>query len=163
MYKITIIMGIYNCEKTLDEALASLYAQTCQEWKLVMCDDGSKDGTYEVAKSHADKHDKILLLKNEKNLGLNATLNKCLEYVDTPYTARMDGDDVSMPTRLEKELAFLEGHPEYDIVSGNMIYFDENGDWGRVHPSKNRKKFISSKARPFATRPRWCARRRIDG
>ena len=82
MYKITVIMGIYNCEKTLDEAIASLFSQTYSGWKLVMCDDGSTDGTYEVAKKYAENYDNIVLVKNEKNLGLNATLNHCLEYVD---------------------------------------------------------------------------------
>lgn len=166
MYKITIIMGIYNCEKTLDEALESLYAQTCKTWKLVVCDDGSKDGSYQIAKLHAEKHENILLLKNEQNLGLNATLNKCLEYVDTPYTARMDADDISLPTRLEKELNFLENNPDYDIVSGNMIYFDENGDWGESTSVEKPEKINFVRGTPICHAPamvRTEAYRRVDG
>ena len=128
--KVSIIMGIYNCSATLSQAIESIIDQTFTEWKLIMCDDGSIDDTVIVAQNYADKYpDKIILIKNEKNMGLNYTLNHCLKYVDTEYVARMDGDDISLPQRLEKEYSFLESHPEYAIVSTPMIYFDENGDF----------------------------------
>lgn len=127
--RISVIIGIYNCASTLVEALDSLYAQTYQNFKIILCEDGSSDNTYQVAKDYALKHDNIVLIKNEKNMGLNYTLNHCLEYADTEYVARMDGDDVSLPTRFEKEINFLDSHPEYAVVSGPMIYFDEKGDF----------------------------------
>ncbi len=127
MVRISVLMGIYNCASTLVEALDSLYAQTYQGFKVILCDDGSTDNTYAVAKDYAAKHDNIVLIRNERNMGLNYTLNHCLEYADTEYCARMDGDDVSMPNRFEKEIAFLDKHSEYAIVSTPMIYFDENG------------------------------------
>lgn len=122
-------MGVYNCAPTLVEALDSLYAQTYQDFKIILCDDGSQDNTYEIAKEYAEKHDNIVLISNGENKGLNHTLNHCLEYADTEYCARMDGDDISLPTRFEKEINFLDAHPEYAIVSCPMIYFDENGDF----------------------------------
>lgn len=128
-YRISVIMGIYNCATTLVEALDSLYAQTYQNFKIILCDDGSTDNTYQIAAEYAKKHDNIILIKNDQNKGLNYTLNHCLEYADTEYVARMDGDDISLPTRFEKEIAFLDSHPEYAIVSCPMIYFDENGDY----------------------------------
>lgn len=127
--RISVIMGVYNCASTLQEALDSLFAQTYQNFEIVMCDDGSIDNTYEVALQNAQIHDNIVLLKNEKNLGLNATLNKCIEVAKGEYLARMDGDDISLPERFEKEIAFLDSHPEYAIVSSPMIYFDEEGDF----------------------------------
>ena len=129
MARISVLMGIYNCASTLPEALDSLYAQTFQDFKIILCEDGSKDDTYEVAKKYADGHDNMVLVRNEKNMGLNYTLNRCLEYADTEYCSRMDGDDISLPTRFEKEIKFLDEHPEYAIVSCPMIYFDENGDF----------------------------------
>lgn len=130
--RISIIMGIYNCDKTLSEAIDSILNQTYGEWKLIICDDGSTDSTYQVALSYAEKYPKkIILIKNKRNMGLNYTLNHCLKYADTEYVARMDGDDISLPIRLEKEIHFLDGHPEYAIVSSPMIYFDDSGEFRR--------------------------------
>ena len=123
-------MAIYNCAPTLKEAIDSLYAQTYNNFKLVLCDDASTDNTYEIAKQYAEKHDNIVLIQNEKNMKLAYSLNRCLEYADTEYVARMDGDDISLPTRFEKQIKFLDNHPEYAVVSCPMIYFDETGDWG---------------------------------
>lgn len=129
-YRISVLMAIYNCADTLSEAIDSLYAQTYDNFKLILCDDGSTDSTYEIAQSYASKHDNIILLKNDKNRKLAYSLNHCLKYADTEYIARMDGDDISLPTRFEKQINFLDTHPEYAVVSTPMIYFDENGDWG---------------------------------
>jgi glycosyltransferase EpsE len=130
--KVSIIMGIYNCAKTLPEAIESIISQTYENWELIMCDDGSTDNTYEVAQKYKIAYpNKIILIKNDENKGLNYTLNHCLEYAKSEYIARMDGDDISLPERFKKEVEFLESHPEYAIVSMPMIYFDENGDWGK--------------------------------
>lgn len=126
-YRISVLMGIYNCAPTLIEAIDSLLSQTYQNFKIILCDDGSKDNTYAIAQSYACKHNNIVLIKNERNMGLNYTLNHCLEYADTEYIARMDGDDISKPTRFEMEIRFLDEHPEYAVVSTPMDYFDENG------------------------------------
>ena len=128
--KISVLMGIYNCTDTLAQAVASIQNQTYTNWELILCDDGSADHTYEVAQSLARNDSRIVLLKNEKNLGLNATLNRCLGVATGEYVARMDGDDDCVPERFEKQIAFLESHPEFQIVSSSMILFDENGEWG---------------------------------
>lgn len=129
--RISVLMAIYNCANTLEDALDSLYNQTYQNFKLILCDDGSTDDTFLIAKTYAEKHQNIILLKNEKNIKLAGALNRCLEYADTEYIARMDGDDISLPTRFEKEIDFLDKHPEFAVVSCPMIYFDETGNWGK--------------------------------
>ena len=130
--RVSIIMGIYNCADTLNEAIDSILAQTFNEWELIMCDDGSVDTTYDVALGYVQRYsEKIFLLKNSENKGLNYTLNRCLSYAKGDYIARMDGDDISLPERIEREVDFLDHHPEYAIVSTPMIYFDNMGDWGR--------------------------------
>lgn len=129
MARISVLMGIFNCAETLVEALDSLYAQTYQDFKIILCEDGSSDDTYAVAEQYAKSHDSIILLRNERNMGLNYTLNRCLEHADTEYVARMDGDDISLPHRFETEINFLDAHPEYAVVSGPMIYFDADGDF----------------------------------
>ena len=93
-------MAIYNCASTLEEAIESILNQTYTNWELIMCDDGSSDNTYAVAKKYADKYaDKIILIRNESNKKLPATLNHCLKYVTGEYVARMDGDDISAENR----------------------------------------------------------------
>lgn len=129
---ISIIMGIYNCADTLAEAIDSLIAQTYINWELIMCDDGSSDNTYNVASKYAKTYPtQIFLIKHEKNQGLNITLNDCLKIAHGEYIARMDGDDISLPTRFEKEMEAFFAEPELAIVSCPMIYFDEYGEWGR--------------------------------
>lgn len=146
--RITVLMGIYNCAPTLAEALDSLLTQSYQGFKVVMCDDGSKDDTAAVAQTYVDRYpDKFILIRNEQNLGLNQTLNNCLALADTEYCARMDGDDISLPERFTKEIKFLDVHPEYAIVSTPMIYFDEHGDFreGEGGYSPSEKDFINGR------------------
>ena len=115
-YRISVLMGIFNCETTLEEAIDSIKKQTYTNWELILCDDGSTDRTYEKAKDIAESDSRIILLRNEKNEGLNKTLNRCLAASCGEYIARMDGDDESLPERFQKQISFLEIHPEYALV-----------------------------------------------
>ncbi|MGL5963031.1 MAG: glycosyltransferase family 2 protein [Fusobacteriaceae bacterium] len=124
MGKVSVIMGIYNCEKTLEEAIDSIINQSYKNWELLMCDDCSRDKTYEIAEKYRKRYpDKIKLLRNEKNLTLGPTLNRCLEVATGEYIARQDGDDKSYPDRLEKQLKFLLDNPEFDLVGSSMMVF----------------------------------------
>ena len=98
--KISVIMGIYNCAETLDEAVNSILGQTETNWELIMCDDGSTDNTYVIAEKYVQQYpNKIVLIRNDKNRGLNYTLNRCLKKAKGKYIARMDGDDLSLSER----------------------------------------------------------------
>ncbi len=152
-YRISVLMSIYNCADTLVAALDSLYAQTYKDFKIILCEDGSKDDTYKVAEEYAKEHDNILLLRNPKNMGLNYSLNVCLAHADTEYCARMDGDDISLPHRFKEEIEFLDSHPEYDIVSGPMQYFDENGVFMTGHGKGEVTKMDFVKGSPFCHAP----------
>ena len=151
---ISIIMGIYNCANTLDEAIESILNQTYTSWKMIMCDDASTDDTYTVAEKYVKAYpDKFILIKNEKNMGLNYTLNHCLRYANTKYVARMDGDDISLPERLEKEINFLKANPQYAIVSAQMEYFDEQGVFGKCNNSGEAWRENIVKGTPFCHAP----------
>lgn len=130
--KISVLMGIYNCADTLSQAIESIQNQTHTNWELIVCDDGSEDDTYHVAKRLAAEDRRIVLLQNKQNLGLNQTLNHCLAAATGAYVARMDGDDDCLPDRFQKQVHFLESHPEFDFTSSPMILFDELGAWGRT-------------------------------
>ncbi|GIN73227.1 putative glycosyltransferase EpsE [Bacillus sp. J14TS2] len=139
--KVSVIMGIYNCAETLPQSIESILHQTYTDWEFIICDDGSTDHSYEIAERYATLYpNRIKLLKNEKNLKLAATLNHCLKVVQGEYIARQDGDDLSVPERLEKQVAFLDQHPDYMLVGAGMIPFDEHGERvvriGKLEPQK---------------------------
>ena len=142
MALISVIMGIYNCADTLREAVLCIVNQTVSDWELILCDDGSTDGTYaEAERLQQEYPEKIILLKNDHNHGLNYTLNRCLQEAKGAYIARMDGDDRCSPERFAAELQAFREHPEIDIVSTAMEFFDETGVWGIIrHPEYVEKK-----------------------
>ena len=148
--KISIIMGIYNCEKFLSEAIDSILAQTYTDWELIMCNDASTDGTLAIAKEYEAKYpDKIKVIENETNSYLAYSLNHCLEYATGYYIGRMDGDDISVPERFEKEMKFLKDHPDVDMVGCQMQHFNEKG-LGDINPAPVRPdKWILRKKQPF--------------
>ena len=128
-------MGIYNCEQTLPQAIDSILEQTYTNWELIMCDDGSTDNTYAVAKQYADQYpQKIILLRNEKNMKLSYTLNRCLEAATGELIARMDGDDISHRDRLQIQVNYLSKRLDVDLVGTAMQRFDENGFHSVMHP-----------------------------
>jgi glycosyltransferase EpsE len=143
--KMSILMGVYNCEDTLQESIDSILCQTFKDWELIICDDGSVDSTREIANEYVKNYpNKIYLLENGINKGLNFTLNKCFTQAKGKYISRQDGDDISIPTRLQKLNDFLDQNPSYSIVSSKMIYFDENGEFGdgNVKLFPNKKDFL---------------------
>lgn len=150
MVKVSFIMGIYNCEKTLQASIDSIIRQTYTNWELIMCDDASKDNTYNIAIEYASKYQNITVIKNDTNQGLNYTLNRCLKYAKGEYIARQDGDDISMPERLEKQVKFLDENPEYALISSWMTHFDENGEWGIWKQPERPDKM------DFLSRPPFC-------
>lgn len=154
MVTISVIMGIYNCAVTLPDAINSIIGQSFTDWELIMCDDGSQDNTLQVAlEFERNNPDKIVVLTNDKNIGLNATLNKCLKVAKGKYIARMDGDDICDPNRFKEELEVLENELDVSIVSTDMNFFDESGVWGKIsHPEyPNKSDFLAGS--PFCHAP----------
>ncbi|AEP88340.1 glycosyltransferase EpsE [Bacillus spizizenii] len=148
--KVSVIMGIYNCERTLAESIESILSQSYKNWELIMCDDASTDGTLRIAKQYAAHYsDRIKLIQNKTNKRLAASLNHCLSHATGEYIARQDGDDFSFPRRLEKQVAFLEKHHHYQVVGTGMLVFDECGVRGtRILPSVP-EPGIMAKGTPF--------------
>ena len=134
---ISVLMGVYNCASTVEKAIQSIVDQTVTDWELIICDDGSTDDTFETVRAIAEKEPRIVLIRNERNLGLAPTLNNCLRAARGTYTARMDGDDICAPDRFEKELAVLGADPKCAVVSCGMLSFDEEGVYGQSnYPEK---------------------------
>ena len=127
MPKISVLMGAYNCSKTIAESLKSIQAQTFADWEIIICDDGSTDNSVEVIQEFCKEDPRIKLILNDKNYGLSYTLNHCLKYATGEYCARMDGDDLCDSLRFERQISFLEENLEYGFVSTTMKRFDEKG------------------------------------
>lgn len=126
---VSVIMGTYNDKDTVRKAIHSIQEQTYKNWELIICDDHSTDDTYEVLKEiQKDNPEKIILLRNNENMKLAFSLNRCLSVAKGKYIARMDADDISLPHRLETQVNFLETHSEYQVVSCRSVVFDENGE-----------------------------------
>ena len=125
---ISVIMGIYNCGETLRESVESIRAQTYENWELIMYDDGSMDDTAEIAESYARLDpERIILIRGRENRKLSHALNECLKAANGELIARMDGDDISLPERFEKQVRFLREHPEFQLVGTGMETFNETG------------------------------------
>lgn len=130
--KVSILMGVYNCELTVTDAILSIIRQTYSNWELIIVDDCSIDNTYKIVAELANNEPRIKLFRNEKNMTLGPTLNRCAKYATGDYFARMDGDDLSKPERLMKEVQFLDSHDDYDIVGCNIELFDNSGVYKNI-------------------------------
>ncbi len=115
---VSIITSVYNCQDYAGEMLESFLNQTYQDWECIIIDDASTDHTWNVIKQYNDK--RIITIHNKQNEGLTRNLNKGIALAKGKYLIRIDGDDKAFPTRLEKQVDFMENHPEV-VVSGSYM------------------------------------------
>ena len=133
MDKVSIIMSVFNSERTLREALDSIMAQTYPEWEFVICDDASTDSSPQICREYADRFPgKFILLHNETNKRLAFSLNRCLEKATGKYIARMDADDISVKERLAKQVEYLETHKDIVLCGTAMQRFYDDGSLGAI-------------------------------
>lgn len=111
--KISVLMPVYNTEKFLKEAIDSILNQTFEDFEFLIINDASTDNSKNIILSYDDK--RIRYFKNIKNLGVARTLNKGLRLAKGKYIARMDADDRALPSRLEKQVAYMDAHPEISV------------------------------------------------
>lgn len=139
--RFTVITGVYNAGLSqLREAVDSVLSQSLRDFEWVICDDGSERAVHSYLKEAARRDKRIRLLANPVNRGLAFSLNRCVEAASTELLLRQDADDRSAPGRFERLVPFMERHPQYALVSSNIILFDEKGPWGKMtypeHPAK---------------------------
>lgn len=114
-------MPVYNGETYLRETMDSVLAQTYSDFVFLIINDGSTDQTEQIILSYQDS--RILYCKNDKNLGLVATLNKGIDLVHTEYLARMDADDLWHPSKLEKQIQLLDSRPDVGLCGTSIRKF----------------------------------------
>ena len=132
---VSVLMGAYQIEglSCFPAAMESLLRQTCRQFEILICNDGSTDATAEIVQEWAEWDERIRILTHEKNRGLAAALNTCTAAARGAYLARQDADDASHLTRLQDQVAFLESHPEIDFLGTNVNLCDAQGVWGQRH------------------------------
>lgn len=120
-------MPVYNGLPYLREALDDLLAQTFGDFELVVVEDGSTDGSLAVLEAYAERDPRVVIVRNGENLGLTPSLNRGLEHCRAPLVARADADDGYAPDRLERQVAFLDAHPEVGLLSCAVTKMTEEG------------------------------------
>lgn len=145
--KVSVIMPAYNAQKYIAEAIDSILNQTFSNFELIIVNDASSDNTESIITSYRDP--RIVYLKNETNLGVAKTLNYGLSVAQGEYIARMDADDISLPTRLEMQCNYLDANPliavlgtETETFLGNQII--SSCGWSSHLPSHIKKDLFFS-------------------
>ncbi len=111
---VTVLLPVYNGADVVGNAIDSVLAQSWDDFELLVIDDGSTDTTTRVIAGYVDQ--RIRLVRNDRNLGITATLNRGLDLARGKYIARMDADDLCHPLRLERQIRFLDASPETGVV-----------------------------------------------
>lgn len=117
---ISVVMPAFNAERYVGDAIESILNQTYENFEFVIIEDDSTDSTFDIIKSFKKKDSRIILIKNEENLGVTKSLNKGIKLSKGKYIIRMDADDWSYPDRFESQIKLMEDHPEV-VVSGSNI------------------------------------------
>ena len=125
--KVSVLMSVYNGSQYLAESIESILEQTFGNFEFVIINDCSTDNTEAILARYAEQDERIKLFTNDKNLGLTKSLNKGLNLAKGEYIARQDADDVSLPKRLEKQVALLDKEPEVVLVSCDIEVIDAEG------------------------------------
>lgn len=123
---VSIITSVYNCEKYVSEMIDSILAQTYYQWEMIIIDDASTDSTWDVISKYHDA--RIKKIRNTENEGLTKNLNKGIACAKGEYIARIDGDDIAYPNRLEVQVNYMETHPDIALSGCWMKIFGEKTD-----------------------------------
>jgi glycosyltransferase involved in cell wall biosynthesis len=122
---VSVLMPTYNGEKFLRPAIESILSQTFRDFELVVIDDGSSDSTPSILSELND--DRVVLLRNETNLGIARATNRGLAAAHGQYIALQDHDDISLPHRLQSEVDYLTAHPDVAVVGSAATLVDDDG------------------------------------
>lgn len=126
--KISVIMPVYNAEEYLREAIESILNQTFTDFEFIIVDDASTDNSCKIIEEYSKKYERILVIKNANNFGIAETRTRGTKFAKGKYIGVADADDISIPTRLEKQYNYLEKHEDCGVVGGFIELFNsDNG------------------------------------
>jgi len=134
---ISVILSAYNGSAYLRQAIESILDQTFPDFEFILVDDGSTDSTFAIFSEYHDP--RIICFQNEDNCGLTVSLNRALAVSRGRYIARQDADDFSCRERLQRQLQFMESHPQTGLLGTGSIWLDEaeGTEWHRSPLTEN--------------------------
>lgn len=124
--RVTVLMSVFNGQRYLAESVESVLAQSFRDFELLVIDDGSTDDSPALLAAYAAKDPRVRVVRHE-NRGQNPSLNRGLELARSELIARADADDTNLPGRLERQVAFLDAHPEVDICGAWCTVLEPGG------------------------------------
>jgi hypothetical protein len=128
---ISVVMPVYNSAEFLAESIESILAQSYNDFEFIILDDGSTDQSWEIIQDYASKDIRIKTHQNDCNKGIFFTRNLGLDKSTGKYIGVMDADDISLPDRFTKQFAFLDSHPDIDVLGGQIIKFGQAAQSGK--------------------------------
>jgi glycosyltransferase involved in cell wall biosynthesis len=133
---VSVLLPVYNAQDYLKQSIDSILGQTLTDFELIIINDGSTDGSKAIIDSYSDPR---IIVIDQANAGLPVSLNRAIARAKGKYLARQDADDVSEPTRFEKQVAFLEEHPDYGLLGtwAQILELDTIVDRQLKHPIEN--------------------------
>lgn len=127
MEEVTVIMPVYNGERYLAEAIESVLEQTYKNFKFIIINDGSTDGSTNIIAHYAASDSRILPIF-QPNYGAASARNRVLKETRSEWIALIDNDDIMLPMRLERQIAFLHQHPDIKVASCRAVYINDTGN-----------------------------------
>jgi len=165
--KVSIGIPFLNSEATMADAIRSVFAQTFQDWELILVDDGSSDRSLEIAMSIDDP--RVRVVSDGQNRGLQRRLNEIAHLSRGEYAARMDADDIMHPERLARQVDYLDANPLIDLVGTAVYTIDANNNPMSIRhtePLDTRPKAILEHGlichSTSMARTEWCRRNLYD-
>lgn len=142
---VSVLMSVYNGEPYLRLAVESILNQTFTDFEFIMVDDGSTDSTWSVLIEYAPRDSRVVVVRNEKNIGLTRSLNKALALAKGKYIARQDADDLSLSERLEKQVSYLESHSSVGLLGTSYEVISNDGQVLTVERMPTQNKVLQKK------------------
>ena len=138
---LSVLMPVFNSELFVAEAIESILNQTFKDFEFLILDDTSTDKSFRIIKDFEQQDPRIKVYRNDKNLGVVGSRNKLINHSKGKYIAWIDSDDIAIKKRFEKQINFLEAHPEIGMTGAYPVIIDENGNkiikwWFETDPQK---------------------------
>jgi len=122
-----VVMPVFNAQVYISEAINSILGQTFSDFEFIIVDDASDDKSWKIIQSFALKDKRIKIFRNEKKMGVSITVKRAIDQATGKYLARMDADDISFPTRIEKQINYLKTHKKTVAIGTQCLIIDSKG------------------------------------